>query len=221
MDEAQGPEQDRPAAGDKKKVKALAKMLEIRVKQTHGRVSITSVPDGAFVRVTLEKSGEVVEGSTPLAEWLPFGAHQIEARKDGYLVFTRGLLVQPRMVPEVVIELKAEETGEAGAGAAGQPEAGQEAAVEAAATDRSLEALVLRIDSPGGSGFASDQIWRQLRRAAKRKPLVASMGNVAASGGYYLASAAPTILAEPATEFVRGLFEKPANQLQAFWEHMK
>ncbi len=133
MDEAQGPEQDRPAAGDKKKVKALAKMLEIRLKQTHGRVSITSVPDGAFVRVTLEKSGEVVEGSTPLAEWLPFGAHQIEARKDGYLVFTRGLLVQPRMVPEVVIELKAEETGEAGAGAAGQPEAGQEAAVEAAA----------------------------------------------------------------------------------------
>jgi len=93
-------------------------------------------------------------------------------------------------------------TGKGGRGLLGGRRIGGSAvaaAVEAAGKDPSLEALVLRIDSPGGSGFASDQIWRQLRRAAKNKPLVASMGKVAASGGYYLSSAADTILAQPAT----------------------
>jgi protease-4 len=68
--------------------------------------------------------------------------------------------------------------------------------------DASIRAVVLRIDSPGGSSVASDVIWRELVVARDRKrsrPLVASMSDLAASGGYYIAVAAPTIVAEPGT----------------------
>ncbi|MEM7447756.1 MAG: signal peptide peptidase SppA [Myxococcota bacterium] len=72
-------------------------------------------------------------------------------------------------------------------------------ALEAMAADPSIGAIVLRVDSSGGSALASDQIWRAVRRARARKPVVASMGAVAASGGYYVASAADEIWANPAT----------------------
>jgi protease IV len=65
--------------------------------------------------------------------------------------------------------------------------------------DDRVRAVVLRIDSPGGSGAASDLLWRELIRLAGRKPVVASMGSTAASGGYYLAMACPTIFASPVT----------------------
>ncbi len=65
--------------------------------------------------------------------------------------------------------------------------------------DEDVAAVVLRINSPGGSGLASDMIWRELRRLRRKKPLVASMGSVAASGGYYLAMAADEVLAAPLT----------------------
>ena len=63
--------------------------------------------------------------------------------------------------------------------------------------DPRSKAVVARIDSPGGSALASDLIWGALRRLNKKVPVVASLGNVAASGGYYIASAARTIVAEP------------------------
>jgi protease-4 len=56
--------------------------------------------------------------------------------------------------------------------------------------------VVLRIDSPGGSALASDLIWYELRELGKKKPLIASVGAMAASGGYYLAAAAKQIFAE-------------------------
>jgi protease-4 len=65
-----------------------------------------------------------------------------------------------------------------------------------------IKAVVLRIDSPGGSAVASDIIWRELvllREAKPQKPLVVSMSDLAASGGYYMAMAAPQIVAEPGT----------------------
>jgi len=65
--------------------------------------------------------------------------------------------------------------------------------------DPQVKALVVRIDSPGGSALASDLIWRELERVDKRLPVVASMGNVAASGGYYIASAARKVFADPTT----------------------
>lgn len=72
-------------------------------------------------------------------------------------------------------------------------------AIEGLARDPSVAAIVVRIDSPGGSAMASDQIWRALRRAGRNKPVIASMGAVAASGGYYAACAADEIWADPAT----------------------
>lgn len=62
-----------------------------------------------------------------------------------------------------------------------------------------VRAVVLRIDSPGGSAVASDLIYRAIRRVAQVKPVIASMGNVAASGGYYVAAGADTIFATPNT----------------------
>jgi protease-4 len=73
------------------------------------------------------------------------------------------------------------------------------AAIRRMAEDPTVAAIVLRIDSPGGSASASDRIWRAVRRARRHKPVVASMGAVAASGGYYVASAADEIVADPST----------------------
>jgi protease IV len=65
--------------------------------------------------------------------------------------------------------------------------------------DPSIRAIVLRVDSPGGAALGSDKIWRAVRRVREQKPVVASMGAVAASGGYYIASAADEIWAAPST----------------------
>lgn len=65
--------------------------------------------------------------------------------------------------------------------------------------DDDVKAVVLRIDSPGGSAVASDIIHERLKAFAKRKPLIISMGSIAASGGYYIACAGDKIFAEPST----------------------
>ncbi len=65
--------------------------------------------------------------------------------------------------------------------------------------DTSIKAIVLRVNSPGGSALASECIWREVMLAEKVKPFVVSMGDVAASGGYYISCAADTIVAEPNT----------------------
>ncbi|MCX7014054.1 MAG: signal peptide peptidase SppA [Candidatus Sumerlaeota bacterium] len=65
--------------------------------------------------------------------------------------------------------------------------------------DPTVRAIILRIDSPGGDATASDLIWRELRRVAKEKPVIASMSDVAASGGYYIAMGADRIVAQPGT----------------------
>ncbi len=62
-----------------------------------------------------------------------------------------------------------------------------------------VKAVVLRINSPGGSALASDLIWREVKLTAEKKPVIASMGNVAASGGYYIAMGCDTIVAQPNT----------------------
>ena len=72
-------------------------------------------------------------------------------------------------------------------------------AIDRMAADPAIVAIVLRIDSPGGSVLASDQIYRAVLRARERKPVIASMGSVAASGGYYVAAPAHAIWADPTT----------------------
>jgi protease IV len=71
--------------------------------------------------------------------------------------------------------------------------------LQEARKDDQVKAIVLRIDSPGGSALTSDLIWREIEITKKVKPVVVSMGNLAASGGYYIACNANTIFAEAST----------------------
>lgn len=72
-------------------------------------------------------------------------------------------------------------------------------AVTDAAADKSIKAIVIRVDSPGGSGLASDIIWHAVDNATQKKPVVVSMSDVAASGGYYISASAAKIVAQPST----------------------
>jgi len=72
-------------------------------------------------------------------------------------------------------------------------------AIREARPTSSIKAIVLRINSPGGSAYGSEVIWREVKLASAVKPVVASLGDVAASGGYYIAAAADTIMADRTT----------------------
>lgn len=93
-------------------------------------------------------------------------------------------------------------TGDIGSGEGDEESIGSETTVKAIRTARedvNVKAIVLRVNSPGGSALASDVIWREVELAHKTKPVIVSMGNVAASGGYYISCAADTIVAQPNT----------------------
>ena len=72
-------------------------------------------------------------------------------------------------------------------------------ALEKALEDDEVKAVVLRVNSPGGSALASDLIWRAVQRVREKKPVVASMGSVAASGGYWISMGCDKIVAQPST----------------------
>ena len=72
-------------------------------------------------------------------------------------------------------------------------------AIRAAVDDPNVRAIVLRVDSPGGSAAAADEIWSMLKEADKKKPVTVSMGHEAASGGYYISCAGRRIMADPTT----------------------
>ena len=100
----------------------------------------------------------------------------------------------------VIYAVGAIETGKGGSNPLSGNSVGSTTIVEAirqAEKDATVKAIVLRVDSPGGSALASDLIWNELRNC--KKPVVASMGDVAASGGYYISMAAQRIYAEPGT----------------------
>lgn len=98
-------------------------------------------------------------------------------------------------------------TGEIGSGRSENSPSGDQSigsdtlsrAVTDAAADKSIKAIVIRVDSPGGSGLASDIIWHAVDAANQKKPVVISMSDVAASGGYYIAASATKIVAQPST----------------------
>jgi protease-4 len=71
--------------------------------------------------------------------------------------------------------------------------------IRKAREDDDIKAIVLRVNSPGGEFRASDMMWREIQLAKKAKPIIASMGDYAASGGYYLAMGCDTIVAQPHT----------------------
>lgn len=108
----------------------------------------------------------------------------------------------PRPVIAIVPVLGDITGGESAQSPVGPKVAGAQTVVLAlrrAAADPSVAAIVLRVDSPGGDGLASDLIYREVLEAKKRKPVVASMGDLAASGGYYAATGADEIFALPTT----------------------
>ena len=94
-------------------------------------------------------------------------------------------------------------TGESGMSPGGESSLGADTVVEAihdAVEDDEIRAILFRVDSPGGSPLAADQVWRAVKDArAAGKPVIASFGDVAASGGYYVACGADTIVAQPTT----------------------
>src|SRR6266436_1512009 len=93
-------------------------------------------------------------------------------------------------------------SGKSEFGGSGETTIGSDSLVKTLAEardDRGVKAIVLRIDSPGGSGLASDIIWRAIESVKEKKPVVVSMSDVAASGGYYIACNANKIVAEPST----------------------
>lgn len=92
--------------------------------------------------------------------------------------------------------------------------------LEAARNEKIIKAVVLRVDSPGGSSFASDEIWRAVERVKEaNKPVIVSMGSVAASGGYYVAAGADSIFASPSTITGSiGVYAGPKLSLQGLYD---
>lgn len=98
-------------------------------------------------------------------------------------------------------------SGDIGSGSSQQSPSGDQSigsdtvskALTDAAADKTIKAIVLRVDSPGGSGLASDIIWHAVEAANQKKPVVVSMSDVAASGGYYISASASKIIAQPST----------------------
>jgi len=86
-----------------------------------------------------------------------------------------------------------------GSGARGIASDALRSLLERLAKDEGVRGIVLRVNSPGGDGLASDLLWRAVRKARQKKPVVVSMGDVAASGGYYVACGADAVFAEAAT----------------------
>lgn len=92
--------------------------------------------------------------------------------------------------------------GSIGDGEGSEDEIGSDklaAAIREARKDKKVKAIVMRVNSPGGDALASEEIWREVVLAKKAKPFIVSMGDLAASGGYYISCAADQIVAQPNT----------------------
>jgi protease-4 len=135
---------------------------------------------------------------------------EVEARVPGpgrlaavpYVKAARGMGFDRRPKLALVYVVGDIMPGEGQARPLGGGVAGQDTIVRglrAARDDGSVRAIVLRVDSPGGSGAASDAIWREVQLARRAKPVVVSMGDYAASGGFYVSMGADAIVAEPGT----------------------
>ena len=122
-----------------------------------------------------------------LAEYLADGSNRAGSRPRIAILFCEGTIVSGPSRPS---------------GGMGGTQMGSDtiaAAIKEIREDDKIEALVLRVDSPGGSGLASDIIWHELELTRAIKPVVVSMSDYAASGGYYIAMNADAIVAQPGT----------------------
>jgi protease-4 len=142
--------------------------------------------DEAVARAN-ERAGSGAE-LVSLSRYLDGAGHPHNSGPTIALVYGTGLVTAGGGTPTPLldtVELSAREVGRAFRQASGDPE---------------VRAILFRIDSPGGSAVASETIWREVARAREHgKPVIVSMGDVAGSGGYYIAAPADKIVAEPAT----------------------
>lgn len=142
-------------------------------------------------RLGLKDSLEVAKRLIPIGRYVRSSAVQRWERK-----------APSHPVVGIVYAVGAIVPGREQQGVFGEPQVASDAFIEAlrqAEQDEEVGAIIVRIDSPGGSVLASDAIWTELRRIAHRKPVYASMSALAASGGYYIAMGCDTIVAHPAT----------------------
>ncbi len=133
---------------------------------------------------------EVGGDQTPLVEMKDY--EQVDAE-------SLGLWVGPKI--GVVYAVGGIVTGESGTGIQGDMMGSDTVshALKDAADDDAVRAIIFRVDSPGGSALASDLVWRATQQARKKKPVIVSMSDVAASGGYYVSAGGSRILAQPGT----------------------
>jgi protease-4 len=178
---------------------------------------LQAIADGR--KLTLEQVQAVLDGGPyDGAEALKAGlvdellyADQVEEKLDGGARLSPGRYLRQsgsggffdsRPKVAVVFAVGDIVMGQGGESPLGGQGAGSEsvaAALRQARNDSQIRAIVLRVDSPGGSGPASDVIWREVVEAGKTKPVIASMGDLAASGGYYIAMGSDAIVAQPGT----------------------
>ena len=153
-----------------------------------GLVDELSYPDE--FRAGLEKPADGGDGTVELADFLDYarrGSGNLPGGKRVAVLFAQGAIVRggggsDPFASEMLLG-----------------SADMAAELHDLAEDDSVVAVVLRIDSPGGSALASDLILREVELLRESKPVVVSMSDVAASGGYYIAARATRIVAEPAT----------------------
>jgi protease-4 len=128
---------------------------------------------------------EEMDWSNPLALLMALGKKPQESDRPAIaLIYAEGVIVD----------------GDGGEGLLGGGVVGSEdlrSALRTAVREEKVKAIVIRIDSPGGSALASEVMWQAARRAGQSKPVIVSVGSMAASGGYYLASAGEYIFADP------------------------
>lgn len=169
---------------------------------------LNAIADNLWARnATLAVANNIVDGAVYLDEYetklkeasgISMDGELSEITLSDYIATGKGRVISSATNKIAVIYAQ----GEIIYGKGNEDLIGQELIIEAlrkAKKDKNVKAIVLRINSPGGSALASELIWRELELTKKELPLVVSMGDLAASGGYYIACNADRIFAESTT----------------------
>ena len=173
---------------DESAVRALADRGPVLASEALDAHLITHVgySDEAFTSLGLDPNGS--KRPVPLMRYLAAAGRPHQSGPEIALIYANGLITRGGGGDNTFL---------------GSGEAGADAIIRAfrlAERDPAVRAILFRVDSPGGSAVASESIWRETLRAKEAgKKLVVSMGDVAGSGGYYIAAAADKIVADPAT----------------------
>jgi signal peptide peptidase SppA len=155
-----------------------------------------AMKEAAKAKAKLDKAEARFKGT--YAKFFPAGLYLRKMRKGNRIL--QGLPMRQAPAGKRVAIINA--VGGIGSGKSSGNNLGSDTIIELvrrAKLDKGVRAIVLRVDSPGGSALASDLMWREIRALSREKPVVASMVDVAASGGYYIAMACDEIVAEELT----------------------